>query len=436
MLYLPSKSTLKDFTEVISMKPGISPFIMNTLSRKAANLSESERNCCLLLDEISLKPGYNYDIKNDCINGFVDYGPEGRENKGANRALVFMLRGLQSKFKQTIGYFFSQNACPGSTLEKLLKSTLDKVEEMGFRVRVVIGDVGSSNVSMVKKLGITEEKPYFHHNGKKIFFMYDPPHLLKCTRNNLSSHDFHVNGDLISWKFINKFFLQDKNLKIRMAPRLKQKHLSLPPFSKMKVQLAAQILSRSVYTGMMTQVETNKLPVEALPTADFILKMNNLFDCFNSENYVHPNTYKRAISDKSSHIQFFNEMIAYIKSWDIGNVSNDVFKFNKGWIITIRSVMMLWDDLKKEGEFRFLLTRQLNQDPLENFFGMVRMDAGCNKDPPVSGFHGTIKKTMMASLLKPPPGKNCEDDMDNFLLGKLVKKLLNFRNSGRMNKIS
>ena len=87
-----------------------------------------------------MKPGYNYDMKNDCINGFVDYGPEGRQNKGANRALVFMLRGLQSKFKQTIGYFFSRNACPGSTLEKLLKSTLDKVEEMGFQVRIVIGD--------------------------------------------------------------------------------------------------------------------------------------------------------------------------------------------------------------------------------------------------------------------------------------------------------
>ena len=201
-----------------------------------------------------------------------------------------------------------------------------------------------------------------------------------------------------------------------MSSRLKQKHLSLPPFSKMKVQLGAQILSRSVSIGMITQIETNKLPVEA----DFILKMNNLFDCFNSETYLHPSTYKRAISDKSNHIQYFEEMITYIKSWDIGNVSNEVFKFNKGWIVTIRSVMMLWDDLKKERGFRYLLTRQLNQDPLENFFGMVRMDAGCNKDPPISGFHGTIKKTMMASLLKPPAGKNCEDDLDTFLLGKLT----------------
>ena len=419
---LPSKSTLLEWIQVIDVKPGISEFILNILAAKVKTMSDSEKNCSLLVDEVSLKPGYQYDIKNDTIDGFVDYGHLGRKNRGANRALVFMIRGLKTGIKQTIGYYYTQNACPADTLKTLLLHVIDKVEETGFRVRVVIGDVGSSNSSMVfSKLGVTENEPFFYHENRKIYFMFDPPHLLKCTRNNLHNHDFVVNLDIISWKYFRQLYYKDSRLNVRAAPKLTDSHIGLPPFSKMKVQLAAQVFSRSVYAAMLTYVETNQLPIESIPTADFVKKINDLFDCFNSTSVFHPNKYKRALNDDTVHKKYLNEMVNFIRSWNIGNISNQMFKFNKGWIVSINSLLMLWDDLKAEG-FKFILTRRLNQDPLENYFGKIRMGGGCNTDPPITVFGNIVRKLMFTSLLEPPSGKNCEDDMDMFLIGKHIKK--------------
>ena len=418
LFHLPSKQTLLNWTKFIDVQPGISDFIMNVLAIKAKAMNESEKNCVLLMDEVSLKPGYQYDIRNDIIDGFVDYGHLCRKNRGANRALVFMIRGLKSCIKQTIGYFFSQNACPAGNLKSLLLSVIDKVNGSGFRVRAVIGDVGSSNSSMVfSKMNLNENEPFFHHGDRKVYFIFDPPHLLKCTRNNLHNHDFIINGGVISWQYMKMFYLKDSRLKIKMAPKLTDRHIMLPAFSKMKVKLASQVFSRSVYVAMLTQINTHQLTIEALPTADFIRKMNDLFDCFNGKKVCHPNPYKRALSDKTPHVEYLNEIVSFIRSWNIGNISNEMFKFNKGWIFSIHSLLMLWDDLKQEG-FKFLPTRQLNQDPLENYFGKVRMEAGANRDPPITGFSNIIRNLMLTSLLDPPSGKNCEDDLDTFLLGK------------------
>ncbi len=49
------------------------------------------------------------------------------------------------------------------------------------------------------------QQPFFFHNGRKIFYMYDPPHLLKNIRNNLKKHGFVVDDKAVSWTHIAEF---------------------------------------------------------------------------------------------------------------------------------------------------------------------------------------------------------------------------------------
>lgn len=49
----------------------------------------------------------------------------------------------------------------------------------------MVCDQGTTNVSVVKSLGVTHSKPYFMVNNEKIFVFYDPPHLFKSVPNNL-----------------------------------------------------------------------------------------------------------------------------------------------------------------------------------------------------------------------------------------------------------
>ena len=103
-------------------------------------------------------------------------------------------------------------------------------------------DQGSNNRSFLQhQEKVSPNKPYINHNGKKIFVFYDPPHLLKTVRSNLEKGDLMVDGKIVSWQYIVDFYNIDRMQQIQMAPKLKDRHLKLPPFSAMQVNLAAQI---------------------------------------------------------------------------------------------------------------------------------------------------------------------------------------------------
>ena len=125
-LHLPSKSTLERWIKNIKVKPGISDFVLNAMHRKIGSMSDKEKVCTLILDEVKLSPGLQYDRHNDLINGFEDFGVEGRTEHGADHALVFMLRGIETGWKQSIGHFYCRNSTNGSVLKNLLFDALGK----------------------------------------------------------------------------------------------------------------------------------------------------------------------------------------------------------------------------------------------------------------------------------------------------------------------
>ena len=130
------------------------------------------------------------------------------------------------------------------------------MNNIGLSVKSVVFDQGTSNQKLVKLLNVTFDKPYFVHVNKKVFVFYDPPHLLKSIRNNLQHHDFMLNGHTISWKYIEKLYEieSSKTITLRLAPKLTKKHIAFPPFSKMKVNRAAQILSQTVQAALLTYI--------------------------------------------------------------------------------------------------------------------------------------------------------------------------------------
>ena len=86
-----------------------------------------------------------------------------------------------------------------------------------------------------------------------MWFMTPPPHLIESVRNNLKKHGFSVNGK---------------------PP--------LPPFAPLRVKLATQVLSHSVAAGISTTCTLGALPNDAMETAQFVERMDMVFNCFNS----------------------------------------------------------------------------------------------------------------------------------------------------------
>lgn len=73
-------------------------------------MTEDEKQCVLLFDEMGIKKGLQYDMKNDKIEGFEDLGPLGRRDDIATHAFQFMLRGVTYHWKLPISYVLSENS--------------------------------------------------------------------------------------------------------------------------------------------------------------------------------------------------------------------------------------------------------------------------------------------------------------------------------------
>ena len=89
-----------------------------------------------------------------------------------------MIRGINKKWKQPLGFFLTSGPAKAKDLQTVLHFCISKVQQAGFIVKSLICDQGSNNRQLIEKLeGATSEKPYMTIND-----LYDPLHLLKNVR--------------------------------------------------------------------------------------------------------------------------------------------------------------------------------------------------------------------------------------------------------------
>lgn len=98
---LPSKRTAR-----LVFESGINSIFCDFIKVTAASLTEIERNCILVWDEMALKPHIDYNESTDMIDGFVEMTATRRPNF-ATHALVFMVRGISKNYKEPVAYFYT-----------------------------------------------------------------------------------------------------------------------------------------------------------------------------------------------------------------------------------------------------------------------------------------------------------------------------------------
>lgn len=101
---LPSRNTLQRMVQHIPRNPGFHEFTFQKIKEMASSLSETDKCCTVLLDEMSVQRNLFYDSKKDYIIGFHDTGTT-RKKLIANNALVIMVRGISTYWKQPLGKF-------------------------------------------------------------------------------------------------------------------------------------------------------------------------------------------------------------------------------------------------------------------------------------------------------------------------------------------
>ena len=117
----------------------------------------------------------------------------------------------------------------------------------------------------------------------------------------------------VDWKFVCEFYDVDSSKTSRMAPKLTRRHLDLPPFSTLRVKLAAQVLSHSVVTGIKVIAQWGIISEDAMHTADFLEASDQLFNAFNSWSLKSSTMMKGAFTATPGHVEFLMDKLAWLQ---------------------------------------------------------------------------------------------------------------------------
>ncbi|KAF4523102.1 hypothetical protein B566_EDAN003116 [Ephemera danica] len=430
---LPHPSTLNNLLSSFHLKVGINPKLFEELKKAVQQLHPSERFCVLQFDEMKIKEFLELSNLTGSIIGYEDFGTFGRTHRVATHVLLFVLRGINCNWKLPIEYVLCHKTTPSQIIFELLKELLRILIGCGLIIMATSCDQGSTNKGAYKLLGATAEKPYFILDGIKIFSIYDTIHLFKSFRNNCRRHDFYVQGERkkscvsnqFSWKYIYEFYKLDKkmNRAFRYAPKLRNIHFKFKWKKTQKVNLAVQLFSHSVATGMMAMIEKGMLTADAKYTALCLEKLNKLFDSTNSKFYSENNNkYKNPLSESSPHIIFWKRILRWFESMNFKDNTgkNILTRINYMW--TIRALIGLWERMKEKG-FTEMRTRDFNTDPTENINSQIRYLGGCNPEPTSSQYESALKILLLKKNIKiDVKHSNCEDDGTEMLFefGNLI----------------
>ncbi|CAH1366216.1 unnamed protein product [Tenebrio molitor] len=422
---LPSSRSLKAILAKIPFDTGVNSVILEHLRSQISKMNQADSNCTLLFDEISLCQGFHYERVQQYLSGFEDIGHLGRTNKAANHALVFMVRGVRKQWKQVIAYYFTSKTIQTANLKFLIKEIISQLQGIELNVLATVCDQGPTNCAALREL-CDQRHPrqssyYFFVKDKPIVTIFDVPHLLKNTRNALLKCKIQfAPHKWARFHHIESVFNFDQQKTFKSLPKLKQPHFNLKndSYMKMKVKVAAAQLSSSMASAMETLTTLGVLPAEAIFTAEFVQKVDDLFDSLNSGNSkpVDHKRFRCALSRNSPHLDFWKKLLTELNNWKLIDLDTDAdlsnrYSFVRGWQTTIRSIIFLWDTLKDGNGFDYLNLRSFNQDPLENLFSSIRQHGAANTNPTCHQFTAALKTVVVNSLASPKGvDRNCEDD--------------------------
>lgn len=222
ILKLPGKSTLRDYTNAIQPTVGFSASAIEELKRLSKDLKDSERYVVLLHDEMSIKADLVYDKRSGEVVGFVnsDRWADNHVTSSslAKHVLCFFVVGVNTNISVSLGHFGTCNATAVDMYPLFWQAVGHLELQCGLRVIASVSDKASANQKLCElhQTQQTDLPCYRTENlyaDRFIYFISDPPHLIKTVRNNLSNSGSGRNtqrlwcrGKELLWKHVRQLY--------------------------------------------------------------------------------------------------------------------------------------------------------------------------------------------------------------------------------------
>ncbi|CAK1587697.1 unnamed protein product, partial [Parnassius mnemosyne] len=445
---LPSSCVVNKLISEANIKPGINKDIFCKLRKRAAKMILHEKLCVLMFGEMTIKRNITYNDQKDCVIGLIKN--DVKNSKGfADRCLVFMIRGLKKGYGQPLYYSFSSGPTEGPELSSQIKQIIRELFDVGLIPIATVCKPGKNNERAIKILieetraelstkGEILKNNIFKVHNKQIIPLFDPPHLLIGMRDNLINKNlvYLKNGEecVAKWDHIKMLYME--NLSYRehsLIPKITENHVIPSKIDKSKFIFATQIFSSSVSVcmGYVASEEVGILPKECQETAKILMLFDKLFDSLNGslaqrEKSYYEKPLLRAVTPTSRHYLLWKEAKILLSGMKFVNKTKQVKNVSlmRNWISTIEGIELLTRILLNKYGITSVYMRNLNQDPLENFFAQIRYVCG-NIYPTANRFSIAFTSLLIknANKTKSPENNFATENCKNLIFLKFNKKI-------------
>ena len=165
---MPSARTLQKHLMNINCEPGTQHDLLKLLKKKVQNMKPQERFTNLAIDEMAIMPKLQFDSSTQAFMGYPTvppshgivekrqkerdkhlllYGTEPEEQDIlAKHAFNVLLCGLVIRYKQLIGYHFSENGFDPDFIARWIRQLVKEVSCIGLVVTSITTDQGGGNL--------------------------------------------------------------------------------------------------------------------------------------------------------------------------------------------------------------------------------------------------------------------------------------------------
>ncbi|NXP56513.1 THAP9 transposase, partial [Heliornis fulica] len=399
---------------------GFSNDIFLSLQEKVERGEQAYLCCSLMLQEVSLHKGQEWDPQTQHPTGFIDVGAgalDADEAPLASEAIILMAVGISNPWTAPLGYFFLNNTT-GHLLAQLLRQAINKLTNSGIRVLAVTSGTTPRGAELARALGIRIDPERlqctFHHppgSSHAITYFFDICQALQLVRNALQCfQSMEWLGDAARWQHVAELAaLRDRRVSEPPSPKWVRPgreecyHLRVNPATLLFSEGAAAALEHLQELGLASFQNCSG-------TVRLVRLMSRLGEVFYGRS-----TYGRGLEQPlagGNHTkvnQLFNEAKSFFLALK-DSTGRRVVKSKRrlgflSFLLNAESLRWLHTNYTcAEGSLSpHLLPSSFSLDPLELFLRDLQQAWGSNRSPTCSVFQAAYHRVLAGRSLGPAP---------------------------------
>lgn len=188
---------------------------------------------------------------------------------------------------------------------------------------------------------------------------------------------------------------------LRICHKLTHTHLDVKKAGRQKVKYATQLFSHSVSAAIKRGISLGKMHTpHAFETSEFIKLVNDWFDVFNCSSAYGDFRERIHAFDESNEVQLsiLNRMTECMTALRVPK-RRTMLPFQRGILVNNSALVQLCKSLKETYGNQYILTRRLQQDDLERFFGTIRSKGGLHDHPTSLEFMYRLRMSILGDVI-------------------------------------